>query len=160
MSAKEVGRIFVWNGSELWTLLRFSRSKFKNLKPIAVDVLYKVYPMVPLSGWSIVHYVYFCVTQSYLHPYVSSPLPWGSASSFSFSYLRPLCLLRLPPYQLSDPPLHLSSCCPPPLWMSSFPPWAASGPLWLSTVQPVSSCWPRRWVQRWSNLLQIPFQHN
>ncbi len=45
-------RIFVWSGSELWTLLKYSRSKLKNQKHIAVDVLFKAYLMIPLSGWS------------------------------------------------------------------------------------------------------------
>jgi hypothetical protein len=30
----------------------YSRVKLKNQKPIAVDVLFKAYPMVPLSGRS------------------------------------------------------------------------------------------------------------
>ncbi len=44
--------IFVWSGSELWSLFRYSRSKSKNQKHIAVDVLFKAYPMMQLSGWS------------------------------------------------------------------------------------------------------------
>ncbi len=44
--------IFVWSGSEVWSFFKNSRSKLKNLKPIAVDVLFQAYPMVPLSGWS------------------------------------------------------------------------------------------------------------
>jgi hypothetical protein len=48
----EVGFIFPWNGSELWTLIKYSRSKInkKNKKkPMVVDVLFKAYPMIPLS---------------------------------------------------------------------------------------------------------------
>ncbi len=45
----EVGFIFAWSGSQLWTLIKYSRSKIKNKKPIAVDVLFKAYPIVPLS---------------------------------------------------------------------------------------------------------------
>ena len=41
--------IFVFSGSELWTPFKYSRSKLKNQNPIAVDVLLKAYPMVPLS---------------------------------------------------------------------------------------------------------------
>ncbi len=44
---QKVGFIFAWSGSELWTLKQYSRSKIKNQKPIAVDVLFKAYPMVP-----------------------------------------------------------------------------------------------------------------
>ncbi len=46
---QEVGFIFEWSGSELWTLIKYSRSKIKNKKPIAGDVLFKAYPMVPHS---------------------------------------------------------------------------------------------------------------
>ncbi len=46
---QEVGFIFAWSGSELWSLFKCSRMKLKNQKPIAVDVLFKAYPMVPLS---------------------------------------------------------------------------------------------------------------
>jgi hypothetical protein len=49
---KEDGGFFVFGGSELWTLLKYSRSKLKNKKPLAVDVLFKACPMIPLSGWS------------------------------------------------------------------------------------------------------------
>ncbi len=45
----EVGYIFAWSGSKLWILFKYSRVNFKNQKPIAVDVLFKAYPMVPLS---------------------------------------------------------------------------------------------------------------
>ncbi len=38
---QEVGFIFAWSGSELWTLIKYSRSKIKNLKYIAVDVPFK-----------------------------------------------------------------------------------------------------------------------
>jgi hypothetical protein len=41
--------IFVFSDSELWTLFKYSRLKLKNLKPIAIDVLFKAYPMVPIS---------------------------------------------------------------------------------------------------------------
>ncbi len=46
---QEVGFIFAWSGSELWTLIKYSRSKIKIQKPKAVDVLFQAYPMVPLS---------------------------------------------------------------------------------------------------------------
>ncbi len=47
---KEVGLIFVFNGSELWTLFKYSRSQLNNQNPIdPVDVLLQAYPMVPLS---------------------------------------------------------------------------------------------------------------
>jgi hypothetical protein len=54
---QEVGFLFAWSGSELWTLIKYSRSIIKIKKPIAVDVLFKAYPMVPfscrsnLAGW-------------------------------------------------------------------------------------------------------------
>ncbi len=41
---QEIGFIFAWSCSELWSLLRYSR--VKNQKPTAVDVLFKAYPMV------------------------------------------------------------------------------------------------------------------
>ncbi len=46
---QEVGFIFAWNNSELWSLFKYSRVKLKNQKALAVDVLSKAYPMVPLS---------------------------------------------------------------------------------------------------------------
>jgi hypothetical protein len=44
---QEVRFIFAWSGAELWSLFKYSRVKFQNQKPIAVDVLFKVYPMSP-----------------------------------------------------------------------------------------------------------------
>ncbi len=49
---KMIRGIFVWSGSELWSFFKNSRLKLKLQKPIAVDVLFQAYPMVPLSGWS------------------------------------------------------------------------------------------------------------
>jgi hypothetical protein len=46
---KEVWFIFAWSSSELWSLFKNSRVKLKNQKPIAVVVLFKAYPMEPLS---------------------------------------------------------------------------------------------------------------
>ncbi len=46
---QEVGIIFAWSGSELWSLFKYSRVKLKNQKPSAANVLFKAYPMVPLS---------------------------------------------------------------------------------------------------------------
>jgi hypothetical protein len=46
---QEVRLIFAWSGSKLWSLLKYSNVKLKNQKPIAVDVLFKAYPMVPHS---------------------------------------------------------------------------------------------------------------
>ncbi len=46
---QEVGLVFAWSGSELWRLFKYSRVKLKNQNPIAVDVLFKAYRMVPLS---------------------------------------------------------------------------------------------------------------
>ncbi len=43
---KEVGLIFAWSGSELWSLFNYSGVKLKNPKPISVDVVFKAYPMV------------------------------------------------------------------------------------------------------------------
>ncbi len=44
---QEVGFFFAWSGSELLNLFKYSTVKLKNQKPIAV--LFKAYPMVPLS---------------------------------------------------------------------------------------------------------------
>ncbi len=38
---QEVGFIFAWSYSEFWTLIKYSRSKIKYQKPIAIDVLFK-----------------------------------------------------------------------------------------------------------------------
>ncbi len=46
---QEVGFIFAWSGSELWSLFKYSRVKLKNQKIIAVDLLFKTYPMVPVG---------------------------------------------------------------------------------------------------------------
>ncbi len=48
-TSRRIRCIFVWSGSKLWSLLKIARSKLKNQKPIAVDVLFQAYPMVPLS---------------------------------------------------------------------------------------------------------------
>ncbi len=41
--------LFAWSGSELWSCFKNSRSKIKNWKHIAVDVLLKGFSMIPLS---------------------------------------------------------------------------------------------------------------
>ncbi len=46
---QEVGFNFVWSGSELWSLFKYSKVKVKNQKHKAVDVLFQAFPMVPLS---------------------------------------------------------------------------------------------------------------
>jgi len=48
-TSRRIRGLFAWSGSELWTLIKYSRSKIKNLKHIAVDVLLKGFPMIPLS---------------------------------------------------------------------------------------------------------------
>ncbi len=48
-TSRRVDFFFAWSGSELWSLSEYSRVKFENQNPIAVDVLFKAYPMVPLS---------------------------------------------------------------------------------------------------------------
>ncbi len=45
---QEVGLIFTWSNSELWSLFKYSRVKFKNQNSLVVDVLFKAYPIVPL----------------------------------------------------------------------------------------------------------------
>jgi hypothetical protein len=40
LSKQEVGFIFAWSDSELWSLFKYSK-EIKNQKPIAVDVLFK-----------------------------------------------------------------------------------------------------------------------
>jgi hypothetical protein len=49
LNKQDVGFIFAWTGSEFWSLFKYSRVKLKNQKPTAFDVLFKAYPMVPLS---------------------------------------------------------------------------------------------------------------
>jgi hypothetical protein len=44
---KEVGYIFAWSGWEFWTLKIFKTKK--NQKPSVIYVLFKAYPIVPLS---------------------------------------------------------------------------------------------------------------
>jgi hypothetical protein len=57
LTRRMISGIFVRSGSELWSLLKYSKFKLKNQKPIAVDVLFYAYPMVPLlwrsnlAGW-------------------------------------------------------------------------------------------------------------
>ena len=46
---QEIGFNFAWSGSELWSCFKYSVLKLKNQKHIAVDVLLKGFPMVPLS---------------------------------------------------------------------------------------------------------------
>ncbi len=48
-TSRRIGVLFAWSGSELWSCFKYSRSKIKNLKHIAVDVLLKGIPMIPLS---------------------------------------------------------------------------------------------------------------
>ncbi len=48
-TSRRIRGLFVWSGPELWTLIKESRSKIKNLKHIAVDFLLKGFPMIPLS---------------------------------------------------------------------------------------------------------------
>ncbi len=51
------GGLFAWSGSELWSCFKYSELKLKNLKHIAVDVLFKTYPMVALSCRSAGRYL-------------------------------------------------------------------------------------------------------
>ncbi len=44
--------ILGWSDSELLSSSQIIKIKFKNQKHIEVDVLFKAYPMIPLSGWS------------------------------------------------------------------------------------------------------------
>jgi hypothetical protein len=46
---QEVGFIFTRSGSELSTPIKYSISKIRNQKPIAVNVLFKAYLMISLS---------------------------------------------------------------------------------------------------------------
>ncbi len=46
---EEIRWIFVWSSKELWTLFKIQDQNLKNQKPMAVDVLFRAYPMVPLS---------------------------------------------------------------------------------------------------------------
>jgi hypothetical protein len=41
---------FLYEAAQIFELFSNSRSKLKNQKHIAVDVLFKTYPMIPLSG--------------------------------------------------------------------------------------------------------------
>ncbi len=51
-TSRRIRCIFVWSGSEFWSFFKNSRSKLKNQKPIAVDVFFMAFPMIPLWGWS------------------------------------------------------------------------------------------------------------
>ena len=59
---QEIGFNFAWSGSELWSCFKYSVLKLKNQKHIAVDVLLKGFPMVPLSCRSNLagQYLYYC----------------------------------------------------------------------------------------------------
>jgi len=48
-TSRRIGFNSVWSGSGLWCFLKYSRAKIKNLKLIAVDVLFKGFSMIPLS---------------------------------------------------------------------------------------------------------------
>ncbi len=48
-TSRRLDSFLQWSGSELWSLFKYSRVKLKNQEPIAVDALFKAYPMVPLS---------------------------------------------------------------------------------------------------------------
>ncbi len=52
-TSRRIRGLFAWSGSELWSLFKNSKSKLKNGKHLAVDVLFQAYPMVPLSCRSI-----------------------------------------------------------------------------------------------------------
>jgi hypothetical protein len=49
-TSRRIRCIFVGSDTELLSLLKYSRTKLKNQKHIAVDVLFKAYPMILLSG--------------------------------------------------------------------------------------------------------------
>jgi hypothetical protein len=48
-TSRRIRGLFAWSGSELWSCFKYSRSNIKNLKHIAVDVLSKGFPVIPLS---------------------------------------------------------------------------------------------------------------
>ncbi len=48
-TCRRIRGLFASSGSQLWSLIKYSRSKIKNLKHIVVDVLLKGYPMIPHS---------------------------------------------------------------------------------------------------------------
>ncbi len=48
-TSRRIRGFFAWSGSELWSCFKYPALKLENQKPIAVDVLFKAYPMVPLS---------------------------------------------------------------------------------------------------------------
>ncbi len=48
-TSRRIRGLFAWSGSELGSFFKYSALKLKNQKPIAVDVLFKAYPMVPPS---------------------------------------------------------------------------------------------------------------
>ncbi len=48
-TSRMIRGLFEWSGSELGSCFKYSALKLKNQKHIAVDVLLKTYPMVPLS---------------------------------------------------------------------------------------------------------------
>ena len=48
-TSRRIRGLFAWSGSELWSCFKNSRSKIKNWKHIAVDVLLKGFSMIPLS---------------------------------------------------------------------------------------------------------------
>jgi hypothetical protein len=61
LTRRMIRGIFVWSGSELWSLFKYSKLKLKNRKLIAVDVLFYAYLMVPLSWRSNLAGWYLCV---------------------------------------------------------------------------------------------------
>ncbi len=47
--SRRIRGIFVWSGSELWSLFKYSKLNLKNQNPIAVDDIFKAYQMVPTT---------------------------------------------------------------------------------------------------------------
>ena len=55
-TSRRIRGVFAWSGSELWSCFKNSRSKIKNLKHIAVDVLLKVPSGQIGSAWEWYHW--------------------------------------------------------------------------------------------------------
>ncbi len=44
-TSRRLDSFFVWSGSELWSLFKYSKLTLKNQKPLALDVFFKAYPI-------------------------------------------------------------------------------------------------------------------
>ncbi len=108
---QEVGFNFAWSGSELWSCFRYSVLKLKNQKHIAVDVLLKGFPMVPLSCRSNLARRYLLMPFSLCSIYVPS---MENSDIFCIFKVLNSTLMHLPPHRFHSVGSYwdrIQDCC-------------------------------------------------